>query len=879
MEPERSSPYWDAIVGDDWPEISPAAWHALETGARTAAAALNTGDAARARLAFDRAVRSSVRLQRVKDEMLAQQGTPQAFADALIAAAGFFRDSGALVYRTRNRILDIVDDATKRIAAVHRRAEEASTTEESAPEDTAQTVANVLGEAREDVRDVVAAALASISPTGLPTLAVISQVLGQPGPWEPGRSRSRPEPPAHRPAQQPPEAGDRRGPDGSQPRGPDGRPGPDAPAPRPAPISPDDRFEPIVLPEEMVDPTAPPPDAQAPTDLIGGPADPDQSVPGDHEPTAPQPGAVPPQTRDTGPLAPDAGAGAVPPTRGGAGSLPTPWGSASPDTARGAADAGSGGGDGPAHVSGADPDRMAGAGPYRGSGSEAQRADDAESERPNVDDSGPAQPEPGTADTAMDAAVRTAASKDAVSEENSGPSSGAQADATAGMPPPMMPMGAAPPVAANAPGSPPPAVPTKSSGPSIGPAAPASPTAAPPAPPVAPAKAPVVGAQPPAGTPTPGSAATTPAAGASQPTNRTSTQPESVPGDPAQPEDIVRHSVGAAMAAAAGPAFVLGEKVDGDLVLARTLLAGVLAAAPHVTGPESAVAVMRHPGGVSAFLTSNEGRGWLPAGVFVPRELSTPWVWSVSEGAGWEGISDPARVLAEFALAWGRKSGARLTALASSLAVDAMLGAQLGEVATVGSVEASAAMNLSSPGPRLMDRLELAGSPRMLARVAETPDDEIHARCVDLAIDAHQRLARAGSSSSDSLGVAALRERILPAIRQGADIPEQSWDELRDLDDLLSVSMVSRRFDATRVALGELRSDQPGAEASALRAMVFERRCDELVLLLNGEPTRQRLRDAMYAHAQIAGHPALAEPAAGSVRPIRRPSVTAPRIS
>ncbi|NEW48417.1 hypothetical protein, partial [Nocardia cyriacigeorgica] len=40
---------------------------------------------------------------------------------------------------------------------------------------------------------------------------------------------------------------------------------------------------------------------------------------------------------------------------------------------------------------------------------------------------------------------------------------------------------------------------------------------------------------------------------------------------------------------------------------------------------------------------------------------------SVSEGSGWEGISDPARVLAEFALAWGRKSGARLTALASSM--------------------------------------------------------------------------------------------------------------------------------------------------------------------------------------------------------------------
>ncbi|MFB7941217.1 hypothetical protein, partial [Streptomyces sp. NPDC056049] len=70
--------------------VTPAAWHALETSARTAAAALNTGDAAKARLAFDQAVRSSGRLQPIKDEMLAQQGVPQAFADALIAASEVF---------------------------------------------------------------------------------------------------------------------------------------------------------------------------------------------------------------------------------------------------------------------------------------------------------------------------------------------------------------------------------------------------------------------------------------------------------------------------------------------------------------------------------------------------------------------------------------------------------------------------------------------------------------------------------------------------------------------------------------------------------------------------------------------------------------------
>lgn len=341
---------------------------------------------------------------------------------------------------------------------------------------------------------------------------------------------------------------------------------------------------------------------------------------------------------------------------------------------------------------------------------------------------------------------------------------------------------------------------------------------------------------------------------------------------------MVRDVVGAAMAAAAGPSFVLGEKVDGDLVLARTLLAGVLAAAPLVVGHATAVAVMRHSGGVSAFLTTNEGRGWLPAGVFVPPELSTPWMWSVSDGSAWEGLSDPARVLAEFGVAWGRKSGARLTALASSLPIAGMLAAQLGEVATLGEVPASPEMDLSARTGKLVDRLELTASPRMLARVAAIPEDEIHARCVDLAVDAHQRVTRALGKAADALGAPAQRERILRAIQEGREVPEQWYDELRDLDDLLAASMVSRRFDASRVALGELRSEHAGAEGAALRAMVFERRCDELVLLLAGEPTRQRLRDAMYAHAQVTGHPALPEPAAPRPGAHRPSAVSAPTI-
>ena len=106
MEPERDSPYWDAIVGDNRPVISPADWNELATTARDGAAALDVLATERARNDFEDRARSGASLQALKDEMLSQRGNPQAFADALVAAADTFRDFSDLVYRTRNQILD-----------------------------------------------------------------------------------------------------------------------------------------------------------------------------------------------------------------------------------------------------------------------------------------------------------------------------------------------------------------------------------------------------------------------------------------------------------------------------------------------------------------------------------------------------------------------------------------------------------------------------------------------------------------------------------------------------------------------------------------------------------------------------------------------------
>ncbi|MFX0574680.1 type VII secretion target [Nocardia nepalensis] len=324
----------------------------------------------------------------------------------------------------------------------------------------------------------------------------------------------------------------------------------------------------------------------------------------------------------------------------------------------------------------------------------------------------------------------------------------------------------------------------------------------------------------------------------------------------------------------AEPAYVVGDAVNDDLVLARTLLSSVLAAAESAMGTAWAVAVMRGPAGTGVFITSNEGRGWLPAGVFLPREVSTPWLWDEllgSDGAGspWEGVSDPARVLVEFGLSWGPKANARLSALVSSGPIDPGLRSQLSDVAMEGLVGPAYDVDLREFNPGSADRLGLTGSVTALEQVAQVADSQVRARCVELAVDADARVGRSVQTPVSATS-RPVRQQILRLVEAGQPVPRQLWDQLRDADDLLAAEMLSRRVDVGRVGLGELRLD---SEVSDLRAMVFERRCNELVLLLADEPTRQTLRDAVYAHEQIVEHPQFVEvPAAVSAAEVDRPA-------
>ncbi|RDI43534.1 excreted virulence factor EspC (type VII ESX diderm) [Nocardia mexicana] len=314
---------------------------------------------------------------------------------------------------------------------------------------------------------------------------------------------------------------------------------------------------------------------------------------------------------------------------------------------------------------------------------------------------------------------------------------------------------------------------------------------------------------------------------------------------------------------AAGLPHVVGDPGCEDLIVARTLLRSVLAAVdPAVVGLSWAVSVMRGDVGARVFITSSEARGWVPAGLFLPREVSTPWVWddflgtetSGGPGSAWEGIDDPARVLVEFGLRWGSKVGARLSALASSRSVDPTMRSHFADAAMEGPVPPAPDIDLRVPGPGTVDRLGLAGSEQVLERLVMPSDTQIQSRCLELAIDAHTRVGRTWPNPAEAYALPARRERILGRVRADRPVPPHWWEELRDSDDLLVAWMTSMRIDPSRIDLGELRAD----DDSLLRAAAFERRCNELVLLLGEEPTRQCLRDSVYAYGQIVNHPLLA---------------------
>ncbi|MCC3315728.1 hypothetical protein [Nocardia africana] len=318
----------------------------------------------------------------------------------------------------------------------------------------------------------------------------------------------------------------------------------------------------------------------------------------------------------------------------------------------------------------------------------------------------------------------------------------------------------------------------------------------------------------------------------------------------------------------------MGNTDDDDLTLARTLLSAVLYAvgdtAPDV---EWATGVVRNARGAVVLLTSTEGRGWLPPGLFVPSEVLVPWQWDSilnTEGraamAMVEGCPDPAGILTEFARhASGNKRG-QLRALASSAMVDDYVRATLGHTVTIADrvMANETAVDLSRPGAGLVDRLDIGGSPASRQLATTIPDSDIRAACLRLAHAADELVREAVTGVETE--VAAQRTRRRDALKsfgtgQEARIGTREHSPTTQQHGVAPSMTVFAPFVPSHppvtspVATG-LR--YTSVDADIERGRTFERRADELVsLLLAGRDDRQVLRDALYAHDQIAAHPQL----------------------
>ncbi|NUS42716.1 MAG: hypothetical protein HOQ24_03335, partial [Mycobacteriaceae bacterium] len=238
---------------------------------------------------------------------------------------------------------------------------------------------------------------------------------------------------------------------------------------------------------------------------------------------------------------------------------------------------------------------------------------------------------------------------------------------------------------------------------------------------------------------------------------------------------------------------------------------------------------------VDLLVTSNEGRGWLPAGLYLPSRAATPWGRHPDEH-GWEGLADPARIL----VAYARASDARLSVLVSSAPLDPELQHQCAGVACEGLVAPAPESDLGSRHPGLLDRLAFAAPPEAGESAMSVPDSDVAVQCLTLAWRGHLRANQAGAGHSVEASLALLRFRILTALRREREVPPPWWEDLSAADDRLAQELAHSR------AAGSGR-----VERAVVRALTAQRRADELVLLLRGERTRQDLRDAVYAHFQL----------------------------
>ena len=241
-------------------------------------------------------------------------------------------------------------------------------------------------------------------------------------------------------------------------------------------------------------------------------------------------------------------------------------------------------------------------------------------------------------------------------------------------------------------------------------------------------------------------------------------------------------------------------------------------------------------------VTTDRGRGWMPAGAVVPVDAVLPW--THPESAQWEGLRDPARVVVEYAAA----IGGQVAALASTHSSAPAVAAGVPWAFADGSLSAHPEM----VGGQMFTRFEQVCDSRRAAVKAIVDPFEQRQRALWVACDAD---ARAGSS--------AVRQAILSVLLEHPGrmsdrrwVSGLAWDLLAD-----QYRDTCGRERAARVDVRDVEIGAVAIESGRIRALLAQSYADETVLALRNPVADQALRDAVYSWSMLLDLPPMEAPA------------------
>lgn len=284
-----------------------------------------------------------------------------------------------------------------------------------------------------------------------------------------------------------------------------------------------------------------------------------------------------------------------------------------------------------------------------------------------------------------------------------------------------------------------------------------------------------------------------------------------------------------------------GGLIDEDLAAVRVLVEAV-GGFPYVNWAAGTVVA---GGRKMIVVTTDRGRGWMPAGTILPANVELPW--SHQEASRWEGIFDPARVIVEYTAA----IGGALTALAST---------HFTAPRSVGNVPFAPVIDPSTHAhPELLGtvlllrgttatRSTLQVDPKLLAPAqAITDDDEKRKRALGCA---YESIEHADAISSGEITRGEICRRILGQINDapGRD-PRRAEHQLRPLWEQLEAAHATL-LDQERAARADVRDIPVGkvdtAGAPDYRVMLAQTYAAEAVLGLRTSDAASALESAVY---------------------------------